>query len=288
ISGSEGVFHTACPVLPGKLSDPEIGHLIQSRTHGTDMNFALMSIAQNEMVAPAVDGTLNVLKACSEAKVGRVILVSSTVAVAVNPNWPKDQIMDENCWSDKEFCKNSEKWYCFAKTIAEEKALNYGREARLDIVSVCPCLVLGPMLQPTVNASSFGLIQTLKGLLDPMENMFLHLVDVRDVADALLLAYEKPEAAGRYICCSHGIKLHNFVDKLRNMYPNFKYRTTFIEVEELDNRLSSEKLKKLGWKERTLDECIADSVEHLIKTGGKRRKAWKLKAVWAKKMTQMI
>lgn len=58
-----------------------------------------------EVIEPAVKGTLNVLKACAEAKVKRVVIVSSGSAVLSNPSWPKGQVMDENCWSDKEYCR---------------------------------------------------------------------------------------------------------------------------------------------------------------------------------------
>lgn len=60
-----------------------------------------------ELIEPAVKGTLNVLKACLEAKVKRVIVVSSGAAVGLNPRWPKGQIMDETCWSDKEYCRTT-------------------------------------------------------------------------------------------------------------------------------------------------------------------------------------
>lgn len=60
---------------------------------------------QKELIEPAVTGTVNVLKACVEAKVHRVLYVSSGTAVFMNPNWPKDQVKDESCWSDKEFLK---------------------------------------------------------------------------------------------------------------------------------------------------------------------------------------
>lgn len=49
------------------------------------------------------------------------------------------------------------------------------------------------------------------------------IVDVRDLADALVLIYETPEVTGRYICSSHSIKTKDFVDKMKSMYPNFKY-----------------------------------------------------------------
>lgn len=63
---------------------------------------------QVEVVEPAVKGTLNVLKACLEAKVKRVVFVSSVAAVSVNPRWSKGQLLDEMCWSDKEYCRKTE------------------------------------------------------------------------------------------------------------------------------------------------------------------------------------
>lgn len=59
---------------------------------------------QEELIEPCVMGTRNVLNACREAGVKKVVLVSSVGAIMLNPNWPKDQPMDEDCWSDKEFC----------------------------------------------------------------------------------------------------------------------------------------------------------------------------------------
>ena len=59
------------------------------------------------MIEPAVKGTLNVLKACVEAKVKRVVVVSSISALVMNPSWPKDQVIDETCWSDKEYCRTT-------------------------------------------------------------------------------------------------------------------------------------------------------------------------------------
>lgn len=60
---------------------------------------------QVELVEPAVTGTLNVLKACSEENIKRVVFVSSVAAAIFDPNWPKGQAKDENCWSDGEYCK---------------------------------------------------------------------------------------------------------------------------------------------------------------------------------------
>lgn len=73
--------------------------------------FANCDTVQLEVITPAVTGTLNVLKACSEAKVKRVVMVSSGAAVGMIPNWPKDKVMDEDCWSDIEYCRTTEVIY---------------------------------------------------------------------------------------------------------------------------------------------------------------------------------
>ena len=63
---------------------------------------------QSEVPAPAVQGTLNILQACSANNVQKVIVVSSTAVVHFNPNWPQDRPKDEECWSDINFCKKNE------------------------------------------------------------------------------------------------------------------------------------------------------------------------------------
>lgn len=244
IEGCTGVFHVASPVPPSAVSNPEV-----------------------ELIEPAVKGTLNVLKACQEAKVKRVVVVSSVAAVIMNPLWPKDQVKDETCWSDKEYCRKTENWYCYSKTEAEREALEYAERSGLDVVTVCPSLVLGPLLQSsTVNASSMVLIKLLREGYESLENRLRIIVDVRDVVEALLLAYEKLEAKGRYICTAHKIKVRDLVEKLRSVYPNYNYPKNFIEKEEEEN-FSSEKLQKLGWSYRTLEETLVDSVESYREAG---------------------
>ena len=64
---------------------------------------------QLQMLAPAVTGTTNVLRAASAAGVQRVVVVSSIVAVEINPkDWPEGEIRDESCWSDRNLCMKNE------------------------------------------------------------------------------------------------------------------------------------------------------------------------------------
>jgi nucleoside-diphosphate-sugar epimerase len=56
-----------------------------------------------------------------------------------------------------------------------------------------------------------------------MKNIPWHIVDVRDVANALLLVYEKEESAGRYICAPHHISAKDMVNLLKKTHPNYNY-----------------------------------------------------------------
>lgn len=224
---------------------------------------------QKEFIEPAVRGTQNVLDACIKAKVKRAVVVSSVGAVLFNPKWPKDKPMDEECWSDPEYCKEAKTKlsnYCLAKTIAESEALEYAKKSDLRIITVCPSIVFGPMLQPTLNESNILFITLLKDGLESVENHACPVVDVRDVAEALLLAYKEPEAEGSYICTSYVIKVQALVEKLKNLYPNYNYPKRITEVVD-DMKMSSDKLQKLGWKYRPLEETIADAVKNYEESG---------------------
>jgi len=246
IAGCQGVFHVATPVPSGKITDPE-----------------------REMLGPAVHGTTNVLKAASAAGARRVVVVSSMVAVEIDPKgWPKDKIKDEGCWSDPEACRNNQDWYSVAKISSEQGALEYGKQTGLDVVTVNPALVFGPLLQPTLNTSCQFLVYFLKGGPDRMRNKLWHIVDVRDTADALLLVYETPEASGRHICAPHFISARDLLDLLKSMYTEYPFMSK-ESICDMDHPapMTSDKLKKLGWKVRPVKEIIADTVEFCQNAG---------------------
>ncbi|KAM1023937.1 hypothetical protein ACFX2I_037152 [Malus domestica] len=223
----------------------------------------------HEFLEPAIKGTLNVLKACKEANVKRVVVVSSLAAVVMNPEWPKDQVKDETCWSVPEYMKTTKKWYYLSKTEAEREALEFGKRNGLEVVTVCPSLILGPILQSTRKCSSFLVVMTIKGDLESLPCNYWTFVDVRDLAEALLLAYKKSEAAGeRYICHSHSIGIRDVVEKyLRPTYPDYKYPKNLTYAEEEVQHINSEKLQKLGWTFRPVEETLNDSIESHRKAG---------------------
>ncbi|KAH1052421.1 hypothetical protein GYH30_021980 [Glycine max] len=239
ISGCTAVFHLACPVPSIIVPNPQV-----------------------ETIEPAVKGTTNVL----EAKVQRLVFVSSIVAISINPNLPKDKVIDESYSSDKDYCKRTRNWYCFSKTEAEEQALDFAKRTGLDLVSICPSLVFWPILQSTtVNTSSLVLLKLLKGV-DSLEKKIRWIVDVRYVVYAILLTYEKLEAKGRYVFHSHNIKTRDMLEKLKSIYPSYKYPANYTEVDDYIS-FSSEKLQRLGWKYRSLEEALIDSVESYREAG---------------------
>ncbi|KZV52802.1 hypothetical protein F511_32829 [Dorcoceras hygrometricum] len=238
IDGCDGVFHVASPVPSGSVPNPEV-----------------------ELVEPAVKGTLNVLKASSEAKVKRVVFVSSAAAVVMNPRFPKDQLLDETCWSDAEYCKMTNNWYSYSKTVAEIEALEYAKKSGLEVISLCPVHVVGPMLFQKVNASSLVLINLLKGGSEQVVNHLRKVVDVRDVAEALKFVYETTEAEGRYICMAHMDTSQGLVEILRETYPDYNYPKSFKEEGNETSKLTSARLQNLGWSYRPLKETLVEAVE---------------------------
>ncbi|KAM3272202.1 hypothetical protein ACQJBY_042417 [Aegilops geniculata] len=226
-------------------------------------------------MAPTVNGTMNVLKACSAMSVQKLIVVSSGAAITLNPNWPLDKLKDENCWSDKEFCKENEIWYALAKTEAEEMALEYAEKNGLHVITFCSGAVFGPLLQADVlNITTKFLRYIIKGGPDTINNKFWPIVDVRDVADALLLLYNKAGPYQRYICSEHQIDIKDLVDLMKSMYPSYNYADKFsplflFRLVDVDYNLgmNSDKLKNLGWKPRKLEETLVDSVESYETSG---------------------
>ncbi|KAK8495070.1 hypothetical protein V6N12_057767 [Hibiscus sabdariffa] len=190
INGCVGVFHTASPVT----DDPE------------------------QMMEPAVNGTKNVIMAAAEAKVRRVVFTSSIGAVYMDPNRSPDVVVNESCWSDLEFCKNT-------KAVAEQAAWEMAEEKGVDLVVINPVLVLGPLLQPTVNASIVHILKYLTGSAKTYANSVQAYVHVRDVALAHILVFEDPSASSRYICAESILHRGEVVEILAKLFPEYPIPT---------------------------------------------------------------
>jgi len=139
---------------------------------------------EQELIRPAVEGTLRVLRAAHAAGVGRVVLTSSTVAV-LNDGKPGD-LQDESDWCDVGLPGTTA--YAKSKTLAERAAWEFVKGRVMTLTVINPGLVLGPPLDIHYGSSLRVVERLLKGR-DPMVPDFgLPLVDVRDVAEMHLRA----------------------------------------------------------------------------------------------------
>lgn len=157
---------------------------------------------ENEIIRPAVDGTLRVLRAAAASDiVRRVVLTSSSFAITAGRTAPRTGRYTEDDWGVVE---NSAP-YGKSKTLAERAAWQFlgdlPAQRRLELVVVNPGLVLGPLQRPWVSTSVEVVQRLLNHSMPAVPELSFSLVDVRDLAVAHRLAMESPKAPGnRYIC----------------------------------------------------------------------------------------
>lgn len=84
-----------------------------------------------------------------------------------------------------------------------------------------PVLVLGPLLQPTINASAMHVLKYLDGSAKTYANAVQAYVHVRDVAEAHILVFEAPEATGRYLCAHCVLHREDVVRILAKLFPEY-------------------------------------------------------------------
>ncbi|OMO96534.1 NAD-dependent epimerase/dehydratase [Corchorus olitorius] len=242
VDGCIGVFHTASPCFHD-AKDP-----------------------QAELIDPAVKGTLNVVRSCAKvASIKRVIITSSLGAVLFTGKpLVDDDIVDETWFSDPDFCEKSKLWYMLSKTLAEKAAWKFAEEHGIDMITIHPGVVCGPLLQPTLNMSC-GLILNLIGA-EKFPNETLPWIDVRDVANAHILAFENSSARGRYCIAGRPMHSSKLVQILRELYPALNLPDKCSDEIPLINipcQFSSERVESLGINFTPLELSLKDTVESL-------------------------
>ncbi|EPS73808.1 alcohol dehydrogenase-like protein, partial [Genlisea aurea] len=242
VEGCEGVFHTASPFFH-TTTDPQV-----------------------ELIDPAVKGTLNVLGSCVKfPSVKRVVLTSSIAAVAYNakPRTP-DVVVDETWWSDPEICRKFEQWYVLSKTLAEDAAWKFAKEKGIDLVTINPAMVIGPMLQPSLNTSSAAILNLINGA-ETFPNTTFGWINVKDVALAHILAYEDPSANGRYCLVEKVAHASEIVKILRDLYPSLKLPEKCADEKPFvpTYQVSKGKANSLGVEFTPLEQGVKETVESL-------------------------
>ena len=146
---------------------------------------------ENELIVPAREGTLRVLRAARDAGVKRAVVTSSFAAIGYG-HVRRSHPFDETDWSELD--GPAVQPYPKSKTLAERAAWHFVAQegGGLELATVNPVAVLGPVLGPDVSTSIAMVQALLAGRIPAVPRISFGLVDVRDVADLHLRAMTSP------------------------------------------------------------------------------------------------
>ncbi|CCH19939.1 NAD-dependent epimerase/dehydratase family protein [Micromonospora lupini] len=241
----------------------------------------------DEVIRPARDGALRVLRAAREAGVRRVVLTSSYAAVGYTVK--ADGRYSEADWTNVD---DDIPAYHRSKTLAERAAWDYVRDnGGVELSVVNPTGIFGPLLGARMSAST-GLVQAfLRGSMPVVPRMYFGVVDVRDVVDLHLRAMLHPAAAGERFIGVGGpsISFLDLAKMLARHLPSLADRVPARELTDEEVReaaktepalrdaaalrgqvpvISNDKARDvLGWRPRPVETTITDTADSLIKLG---------------------
>lgn len=264
VAGVDAIFHVASPIPANLPRDAD------------------------ELIVPARDGALRVLKAARNAGVDRVVMTSSVAAIAYGWGDARPDVLTEEHWSNPDNIRDNTA-YTRSKTIAEKAAWDYvaGEGEGLKLTTINPSAVLGPVLGSDFSASLQIVTQLMQGKLPALPRVGFQIVDVRDVAEAHVLALEKEVAIGaRYAVADEFMWFTDVAQLLRDAYPNHPKKIPSGEMpgwllklmaplnppvrqilSELGKRrfVSSEKARKeLGWSPLSAREAVLAAADSLL------------------------
>ena len=197
MQGATALMHTASPFPVAQPRDPQ------------------------DLIRPAVQGTLRALNAAVAAGISRVVLTSSTVAVT---DTSVLELQDETNWCDPDAPDSSA--YAQSKTLAERAAWEFAKTHGLQLTTINPGFVMGPPLDGHFG-SSIGVIARILRGKDPMVPMLdFPVVDVRDVAELHLRALQTPNVAGlRILAIAGHMTMPAMAAALKRAYPQRRIAT---------------------------------------------------------------
>jgi dihydroflavonol-4-reductase len=265
IEGCDFVLHVASPFPPAQPKDPD------------------------ELIVPAREGTLRVLRASLDAGVKRVVVTSSVAAVRHGPSddEQRGRALSEEDWSDPDNPHVTP--YTRSKTIAELAAWDYVRAqgAQERLVTVQPGAIVGPVLGDDLSYSLQAVQRMLTGRMPGVPRLGFSFIDVRDVAALHVGAMTAPDAGGQRLIAAgtflwlsevaailrerlgadaskvprRGVPnlvvrvLARFDPELRSIVGDLGEKTTF-SMENAERRV--------GWTPRPVEETIEDCARSLL------------------------
>jgi nucleoside-diphosphate-sugar epimerase len=266
VAGCAGVLHVASPFPPEQPKDPD------------------------ELIVPARDGALRVIKASLSAGVERIVMTSSVAAVRHGRPVSADKPYTEEDWTDGHDARRTP--YVRSKTIAERAAWDHVRGVGAEniLATVNPGAIIGPVLSDD-HSFSLQVVQRLLKGMPAMPRLGFTFVDVRDVADLHIRALTDPGAGGeRFLATDEFLWISDVAAILRErlgdraakvptrVAPNVLIRALSVfdgglrsVVGDLGKAAYYSNAKardRLGWRPRPVAESIADTGESLLAEAG--------------------
>lgn len=223
---------------------------------------------ENELIIPARDGALRVLKASRDAGVKRVVLTSSFAAVGYSINI-EDYVFSEKDWTDADAELPA---YIKSKTVAEKAAWKFikteGNGLELSVIN--PVGIFGPVIGGITSASlDVAVLSILNGNLEYTPTFTMGVVDVRDVAEIHIKAMLDPKANGeRFIATADGVmSFYDVAELFKEERPQHTANIQSLEPigREFYKEISNEKAKTiLNWNPRSREQALLASLDSLM------------------------
>ncbi|XP_016541620.1 putative anthocyanidin reductase isoform X2 [Capsicum annuum] len=260
VRSCSGLFHVAAPM--------EFG--VQA-TENVD------SYVQENIIEPAIRGTLNVLRSCLKSNsIKRVVFTSSISTVTSRNSCGKWRpLVDESCKIHVQHVKHTKPsgW-----VLTEDAAFQFAKENGIDLVSTITPTVAGPFLTPTVPLSIQVLLSPITGdpellaILTAVKTRMgsIALAHIEDICHAHIFLMENIKAEGRYICCAKSWTMPTVIGELKKEYPCPALESLDDEGHDsvIPSEISSKKLRVLGFSFKyEIDDIIQDTISTCIHHG---------------------
>lgn len=245
---------------------------------------------EDELIVPAREGALRVLRAARDAGVKRVVLTSSFAAIGYGH--PTQQApFDETSWTHPDGAGVLP--YVKSKTLAERAAWDFvEREGGgLELSVINPVGILGPVLGPDYSTSILLVQRLMDGAMPGCPRLYFGVVDVRDVAALHLRAMTDPAAKGERFLAVAGnfLSIRDMAKALKSRMGTAAKRVPTLQLPDWLVRLASlrdpavkqilpelgkpknataEKARRvLGWAPRSNEDALVATAESLVRLG---------------------